>query len=220
MAEHTEDALLREIDEELRHDQAKKLWQTYGKYVVAIAVAVVIGVAGYKGWEYWDRTTKIEQSTAFAEAQQLAEQGKIEEARQAFSSFAADARSGHAALARFREAGLVGEAGDPAAAAGQFQALAEDDGVPRQYRDLARLLGGLYALDAGADGKAVAERLAPLDSDASPYRFSAREIIALARMTAGDTDGAREMLTRLSEDSAAPAGVSARAQELLASLGE
>lgn len=220
MADHTDDALLREIDEELRQDQAKKLWQTYGVYVVGVAVAVVIGVAGYKGWEYWDRTSRMEQTAVFADAQQLAEQGKLEEARTALATFAADARAGHAALARFREAALTGEAGDPAAAAEAFRTLAGDDDLAPHYRDLARLLGGLYALDAGADGAAVAEQLAPLDADANPYRFSAREAIAVAWMTAGDTDRAREMLKALSEDPTAPQGVSARASELLASLGE
>ena len=34
--------IFREIDEELRHDHYAKLWQTWGKYVIAAAVALAL----------------------------------------------------------------------------------------------------------------------------------------------------------------------------------
>ena len=40
MADHTEDSLIREIDDELRQDQFHKLWNRYGKLILA-AVALV-----------------------------------------------------------------------------------------------------------------------------------------------------------------------------------
>ena len=48
MAERTDDAILfEEIDDELRQDQANKLWQAYGKYIVALCIAIILSVGGY-----------------------------------------------------------------------------------------------------------------------------------------------------------------------------
>jgi hypothetical protein len=47
----------------------------------------------------------------------------------------------------------------------------------------------------------------------------ARELLAVLMIQEGDKVGARKALERLSDDAAAPAGVRARASEMLAALG-
>ena len=42
--------IFREIDEELQQDRAAKLWQRYGGWVLAVAVGVVLAVAGNVFW--------------------------------------------------------------------------------------------------------------------------------------------------------------------------
>ena len=42
--------IFREIDEELRQERFEKLWQSYGKYIIAAIVAVVVGVGGCKAF--------------------------------------------------------------------------------------------------------------------------------------------------------------------------
>ncbi len=39
--------IFREIDEEVRRDKAAELWKKYGWVVTALAVLVVVGVAGW-----------------------------------------------------------------------------------------------------------------------------------------------------------------------------
>ncbi len=50
------DTLIREVDEELRRDRMRKLWRQGGPWVIAAAVAVVLVVAGYEGWTWWQKT--------------------------------------------------------------------------------------------------------------------------------------------------------------------
>ena len=45
------DALLREVDEELRRDQAHKIWEQYGTYIVGGVIALLVCVGGYKWWQ-------------------------------------------------------------------------------------------------------------------------------------------------------------------------
>ena len=45
------DMLAREIEEELRRERLFQLWDKYGTYVLAVALAVVVGVGGCKYYE-------------------------------------------------------------------------------------------------------------------------------------------------------------------------
>ena len=42
----SDESLFREVDEEVRQDQFKKLWKQYGNYFTALAVVMVLLVAG------------------------------------------------------------------------------------------------------------------------------------------------------------------------------
>ena len=42
-----------EIEEDLRRDRMKEIWQRYGNYILGLAVLIIIGVAGRQGYNYW-----------------------------------------------------------------------------------------------------------------------------------------------------------------------
>ena len=44
----SDESLFREVDEEVRSDEFKRLWQRYGNYITAVALGIVIAVAGFK----------------------------------------------------------------------------------------------------------------------------------------------------------------------------
>ena len=77
-----------EVDEEVRREQLKKLWERYGNYVIAAAFAVILGVAAYRGYEWWQDKKAAEAGAAYDAATQLAEAGKHEEAEVAFGKLA------------------------------------------------------------------------------------------------------------------------------------
>ena len=79
------------------------------------------------------------------------------------------------------------------------------------------ILLALNSLDTAEPDELIA-RLAPLTADDNAWRYSARELTALLRLRKGDTAGATDLLTMLAEDTGAPQGTRARAQELLAGL--
>ena len=102
--------IFREIDEELRRDNFK-LWQHYGKYVIALAV-----VAWSRPRSSWAGAIPIAQREAqggeYASALDLARQGKDADAAAAFASLAQKADAGRAVLARFEEAASKIKSGD------------------------------------------------------------------------------------------------------------
>mgnify|MGYP001404674841 CR=1 FL=1 len=218
--EKTEDDLLfREIDEDLRHDEFHKLWQAYGKYALAGAVALVLGVAGFKGWQSYDMSAREALGVRFQSAADLVTAGKTDEALKTFSEIAEDG-GGYQMLARFNQARIYARQGDSAGATAAYRALAGDGAVDSLYRDLAVILGAYQELnDPGADLPALAKRLEPLRAETSPWRYSAREISALLARRSGDRGKAKELYQGLANDARAPQGVRARAQEMLSIIG-
>jgi hypothetical protein len=212
------DEFIREVDEAVRQDQWLKLWKRYGNYVVAAALALLIGTAGGVGWRAWQQNERLDDARRYAAAQQLLREDKPAEAAAAFAALAEDAGSGYRVLARLRAAEAHAEAGDPAAATAILEQLAANDDADPVYRSLGELLAAQRAF-AEAQPTAVLTELEPLVGTNDPWRYSALELRALAQMQSGDTAGARQTLDDLLADPLTPPQLGRRAAELLAFLG-
>ena len=205
-----------EVDEELRQEQYKRLWKKYGKYVVALAVVVVLGTASSVGWEEYKITAREAESSRFVAAVRLIESGDHAQGSAALGALAEDAGVGYRILARLRQAAVLREAGDHSVALSVYERLVADSSVDKHLQDLARLLAAQVMLELGAANEDITNRLVPLLTDNNPWRHSARELQGALALQDGDADTAIREFTELSEDVTAPPGIRARAAELLA----
>jgi hypothetical protein len=207
--------IIREVDEELRRERLARIWQDYGVYIVAAAVALVLAVAGFRAWQWYDARESARVGVRLEEALKLVADNKPREAEEAFAAIVRDAPSGYRVLARFGVAAEIGRR-DPKAGAAAFDAIAAD-APDAASRDLARLRAGMLLVDV-APAAEIATRLAPLMKD-SPFRHGAREIVALSRYKAGEVEAARRLVFEIMLDPETPAQERNRAQLLLALLG-
>lgn len=219
LAEDTDNGLLREIDEEIRQEHYEKLWSQYGRLIIGLAILLVVSVAGYKGWQSYDLSQRTESGHQFSAASASATAGDLDVAQSAFVTLAENGTTGYQTLAKFRVAALLAEKGENGAAVQAYRAIAADNDVPAEYRDLAVVLGVMNSLDTADTDSAVAA-LAPITDEANPWRHTARELTALSFIKAAEREKAIDVLTPLSTDTTAPAGIRQRAQELLAALGQ
>jgi hypothetical protein len=208
--------VFREVDEELRHEHYAKLWQKYGRYVIVLAVFVVVGTAANVGWREYVRAAREADGAQFAAAVELFVAGKSSEAATAFAGLVADGGDGYPTLAALQQAAALASGGDQQGAIAIYDRLAKT-AESDLLQGLARLLGALSALDGAAVGE-VERRLVPLLAGQSPWRYSAREVAALAAQQGGKLDEAKKLFTELADDAGAPAGIRARAAEMLAAL--
>lgn len=209
--------IFREVDEEVRRERLKKLWERWGAYVVAGAVAIVVGVGGWRAWEWWEAKRAAEAGVAFEAALALAEADKHAEAEAAFAKLAVDAPSGYRILARFREAAEVALR-DPQAAVKKYDALAADPGIGRTLQDLAAIRAALILVDTASLGD-MQTRLEPLAAPDRPFRHLARELIVLSAWKVGDTATARRWFDMIVTDAETPRGTRARVEMLMALAG-
>ena len=67
----SDDGFFREVDQELRQDKAKALWDNYGPAAIGLAVLVVLGTAAYVGYDYFVSTRANRSGDAFSQALNL-----------------------------------------------------------------------------------------------------------------------------------------------------
>jgi hypothetical protein len=211
--------IFQEIDEELRRENFAKLWARYGKYVIVLAVVLVLATAGVVQWRHYQQHQREAEGARYVGALNLAQQGKDKDAADAFAALARDSGGGRATLARLQEAALKARAGDTAGAIAAYDALANDGSAEPVFRDVATLLAAQYGLKDG-EPKAIIAKLAPLTGADNPWHPSALELTALAQLKAGDRTAARATYQRLADDLTAPQGLRARATEMLTALAE
>ncbi len=138
--------LFDEVDEEVRRDQLKRLWDQYSIYIVAGALLIIAAVGGWRGYQYLEAQKAAEAGVAFDKAVELSEQNKHSEAEAAFNDLAAKAPSGYRMLARLRAAAEVANR-DPATAAKLYDDIAADRSVGVLEQDLAKIRAAGLLLD-------------------------------------------------------------------------
>lgn len=210
--------IFREVDEDLRRDRAEKLFKRYGGYGIAAAVLLVAGTAGYTTWRNWQQSQQQQDTAALVAAISQTAQGP-DKGVEALAAYAGKADPKMAAIAQFNAAALLIRQGKPAEAATVYDTIAANGTVDGVYRDLATLLGVMERLEGG-DPAQLQAKLQPLTADASPWRFSARELTATLAIRAGDKEKARTLFQQLADDAAAPAGVRSRAADLATLYGK
>jgi hypothetical protein len=206
--------IFHEVDEEVRREQLKKLWDRYGNYVFAAAVLLVAAVAAWRGYMWWEEKKAAESGTAFEAASTLAEAGKRSEAEAAFAKIIADGTTGYRHLARMREAAELAKT-DSKAAIAAYDQIAADSAVGPVLQDLATLRAGALLIDAGSFDEAR-RRLEPLAANDRTFRHTAREFLVLAAWRAGDATAAKRWFDMIMTDAQTPAATRSRVEMLMA----
>ena len=208
--------LFDEVDEDVRRDQLKKLWEQYSIYIIAGALLIIASVGGWRGYEYVEARKAAEAGAAFDKAVELSEASKHTEAEAAFADLAAKGPSGYRVLARLRMATEVASR-DASAAAKLFDEIAADRSVGVAAQDLARIRAAQLLLET-ATYPNMKERLEAAAAPGATFRHSARELLALSAWRANDAAATRQWLDLIANDGETPPSLRSRAEALQALL--
>jgi hypothetical protein len=208
--------LFDEVDEDVRRDQLKKLWDQYSIYIIAGALLIIAGVGGWRGYQYLEAQKAAAAGAAFDQAVELSEQNKHAEAEAAFNDLAAKAPSGYRMLARLRAAAEVASR-DPQAAAKMYDDISADRSVGAEERDLAKVRAAALLLDT-ASYPSMLQRLEASTGPEATFRHTARELLALSAWHAGDMAAARKWLDLIANDGETPPSLRSRAEAMQALL--
>jgi hypothetical protein len=216
---HETDQIFKEIDEDLRRERFEELWNQYGTYILAGALAIVLGVGGWKATEHLQAKRAAEAGARYQAALQLAEDKKAEEADKALQAIAGSGPAGYRALARLRLAAAEAAAGRTDAAVAAYDAIAKDSDTDAALRSLGRLRAAMLRLDT-ADFTEMQNRLSDLKDAKNPWHYSAKELLGLAAWKAGKSLEAEKEFQALTVDTGVPPSIRQRANMMLSLLIE
>lgn len=204
----SDESLFREVDEEIRQEQFKKLWARFGTLVIGVCLAIILGVGGWQGWQYWQTQQAQAAGDSFFAATELVSAGKSDEA---LKQFEAVSHPGFAALAQLREASLLAAQGKTAESVKTYDAVAADAKADATLRDLAKIRAAATLADSASFAD-IEARLKPFDVEGNPWRHIAREIMASVQWRLKDYAGADARVQAMLGDPETPPSLRQRAQ--------
>ena len=197
----------KELEEDIREERIIVLWRKYGNYVIGLALAIVIGTSAYVLWQYMKNKAQVRRHISFAQAIDLVNKGKKEEALKAFHDLAAEG-GGYGKLAQLYEASLTS---DPESL---YTKISKENVADPALSKLPKLLIAARSLDKP-------ETLTPLEPLTAPnnaWSPLSLELLALADLKRGDSVGAARLYIKILKEPSLTSDEKLRAGMMLSQL--
>lgn len=217
MSDLQSDLVTQEVDEEVRRERMRQLWNAYGRYLIGLAVGIVILVGGREAYTAYVKSSEEASSAAFEAAAEKAVNDTAN-AAQIWQEAAGSLEGGYGALAQLRLAASADANGDTAAALAAYDAVAADPNTDESLKGLAQLFAGMLMSRDGDDLAGARARLSVVAIQGNPWYYSALEQLALVDIKLGDKEAALQGFTQLSDGLQTPQSIRARAGQLKAAL--
>lgn len=214
----TNEAFLREVNEQVRLDTATQFWKRWGIALVGALLAVLLAFAGYLWWQN-DRTARagVEGETMSLALDDLSA-GRVAKAEGELAKLSSSSVPGYKAAAKLALAASKLGKGDNKGAATDFATVAADTSIAQPYRDLATVRQVAAAFDTMPPAEVVA-KLKPLAVAGKPFFGSAGEMSAIAMMKMNQQRQAGAIFAALAKDEGVPESIRSRAVQLAGVLG-
>ena len=214
----TDQAFLREVDDELRRDQLLGFWQRWGKLVIG---SIVVALALFAGFLFWQHRREM---AAGAEGEQLTQaydalgSRQYGPAGQQLAVLAGSSRDGYRAMAVFSQADILLQQKNDKAAAAKLAGLANDTSLPQAIRDLALVRQTAAEFDT-LKPQVVVERMRPLAVTGGAWLGSAGELLAAAYLREGRRDLAATLFGQIGQGDDVPQSLRQRSVQMAGDLG-
>jgi hypothetical protein len=214
----TNEAFLREVDEELRRDDMARLWRRWGRVLVGV---IAVGLIAFGGWLWW-RDYQAKQAGAEGERLNAAieqlSRNQVDPAMPVLKELAASSRPGYRAVSQLASAAIAAQKGNTQGAVATYAAVVKDEKIGQPFRDLALIRQTTTEFDILPPDQVVA-RMRPLAQKGQPWFGSAGELLAVAQLKAGRSAEAGATFAALAADPAVAPSIRSRSAQMASVLG-
>ena len=215
----TDEAFVREVDEEYRRDRMVSIWRSYGRWIIAAIVVALLALAAYLYMGHRANQAAGVQGEKYDAAMRLVEENQPDKAMPELDKLAKEGEEGYAALARITQGNLLLQKGDVKGAAAKFAEVAATTSYAQPYRDLALLRQTSTEFD-GLKPEQVIDRLKGLAIPTSPWFGTAGEMVAASYLKQGKRAEAGKLYGQIAQGGEnVPESIRQRAVTLAGVLG-
>ena len=209
MSEPLED----EVNEELRRQQLKSIWDRFGVYIIGFAVLIILSVGGNEIINHLNNRVSQRESNAFDNALNLIEKGNDSAGLDQLIKLT-EGKTGYKGLALFRLSSESLTNGNYKEAVDYLKKASLDKTLTNNLRVFAKIKAGLILVDNGSFSE-VDVLLKEVIESGGPFSFHAKEILALALIKNGRDLEAQEIFQEIANDASAPPVLARRAEIFL-----
>ena len=217
-AEAEQETFLREVDDALRQDQFEGFFRRYGKPVIGVVVAGLVGLAGYLFWHEHQKSLADERSEQFVVALDELEAGNRQAAYDKLQPVIEQEGTASATAAALLRAGVAIELNKTGEAEGIYEAVAADDDAPQPMRDLAQVRYVALKYDQ-LKPQDVVDRLKPLAVPGNAWFGVAGEMVGMAYLEQGKEELAGPLFAQIARNKDLPTSLRGRTRQLAGLLG-
>ena len=211
-------AFVREVDEEVRREAMADTARRYGLAIALGVLALLVAAGGVLWWRHERVLARQELAERYVATLNDLDDGRAIDTGDRMAPLLESSDDGYRATARLLLAAEAVRRGDLKAAASDYEAVAADGDVAQPFRDLALIRQTAVEFE-GLSPAEVERRLAPLAKPGQAFFGSAGELLAHARIRAGRTQQATDLLARIAADASVPDTLRSRATQLAGSMG-
>ncbi len=119
-----------ELEDDIRRDRLKQLWNKYGVWFVAFAVLCVAAAAGWTAWRAYDKRQADAQARPMSPSARSSTRDGSTKPSRPTRRWPPKVATGYRTLAAFRQAALTLQKGDVAGAVAIYDKIAGSDADP------------------------------------------------------------------------------------------
>ena len=211
------DAFIREVDEDVKNDNFKVLWNKYGALIVSFVVIAVCAAVCFdqiRAWKLHQNQVKTETYMAAAELQNnqeetLAALQKINEGNNGiFSDFA-----------KLQIANILLEQGKTDEALASLLSLMENKQVNSEVKNIALIKYATYKVDE-MPREEFAKLLEPVIQENNSWTPIANDLLAMSAIKAGDIETAKQIYQNVLKVKDLPEDFRSKIQDMLSSISD
>lgn len=214
--ETQQDAFIREVDEDLKNESMKKLWDKYGLFITICVVVALSLAVSYESIKAWYIKRAENWSDTYAVALNLQNQGKYDESLAALNVIIDGKFGAFADLAKMQQVNVLLDQGKEEEAIIALGTIANDKDFNKQLRDLAIIKLASHRLDT-ATSEEIKNILEPIASDNAWYG-TAQEMLAIVAVRDGNIEEAKNIYQSLLDNTSVSDELKNRVRDILSVL--
>ncbi len=213
-----QDAFIREVDEDLKNESMKKLWDKYGLFVLLIVIVSLTVAVSYESIKSWYIKRAENRTEGYAVALSMQNQGLFDDSLEALDLIINQKMGTYAELAEMQKANILLEQNKEKEALALLEKIANDKSRSQQLRDTALIKLASYRQD-GATFEEMSELLSSITkSKDNAWYAVAEDMLATILLRDGNIEQAKEIYNALLENQDTPDDLKNRIKDILSVL--